>query len=138
MNDGFLLLQSSATTNETLSHNSDIPSALKSFCPSIQDADIRALITVCKPILGVKVFNFVIQAYPVSSFVSADLQLQTVTGDVQFRCAVSLDHCLPFRALRFPLARDNGRRVWQKWYLLGLSVQPENSHVWGNGCWACR
>jgi hypothetical protein len=38
--------------------------------------------------------NFVtIQAYPVSDFASsADLQFQTITGDSEFRCAVSPDH----------------------------------------------
>ncbi|PPQ95440.1 hypothetical protein CVT26_008459 [Gymnopilus dilepis] len=64
-----------ATTNETLSGGDDVPSALKSFFPSITDADINALLN----------------AYPLSDFASsADLQFQTLTGDSELRCARSL------------------------------------------------
>jgi len=58
--------------------------------------------------------NIFIQAYPVSSFASsADLQFQTLTGDVELRCAVSLDHHLPNFLRRDPhsiflLAGDHG------------------------------
>ncbi|KDR78646.1 hypothetical protein GALMADRAFT_64536 [Galerina marginata CBS 339.88] len=64
-----------ATTNETLSGGSDIPTALKSFFPSLPDADVNALL----------------QAYPLSDFASLSaLQFQTVTGDSQLRCARSI------------------------------------------------
>ena len=52
---GFLLLQSSATTNESLSRGDDITTAMKTFFPSIHYADVKALITVCNFILSVKV-----------------------------------------------------------------------------------
>ena len=44
-----LLLHSSATTNDTAISGSDIAVALKSMFPSIQDAEIKALIAVCSP-----------------------------------------------------------------------------------------
>ena len=43
----FILFESSATTNETTSGGSDIAAALKTTFPSIQDAEINALIAVC-------------------------------------------------------------------------------------------
>ena len=36
--------------------------------------------------------NFVIQAYPLSAFASPHLQFQTITGDLELRCAVSLNN----------------------------------------------
>jgi hypothetical protein len=87
----FLLLQSSATTNDTTADGSDIAAALKTFFPSIQDAEIKALIAVCSPVLRVNISmaNFVMQAYPISAFASSVyLQFQTITGDTQLRCAV--------------------------------------------------
>ena len=51
----FILLQSSATTNDTTSGGNDIAAALKIVFPSIQDAEIKALIAVCSPILTVNI-----------------------------------------------------------------------------------
>lgn len=36
------------------------------------------------------------------------------------------------------LAWDLERRVWRKWSILGIPVQPEKSHSCRNGCWTCR
>ena len=129
---GILLLQSSATTNESMSRGGDITTAMKTFFPSIHYADVKALITVCKLILSVKVFNvnLVIQAYPISDFASStDLQFQTITGDSEFRCAVSPDHPPPVFVffvqhdlIDSPLAGDHGRKVWPKCYIMGISV----------------
>lgn len=93
----FLSLLFSATTNETLpSLGSDIATVLHIFCPSILGADVEALIAVWNPVVRLKVSIsiFVIQAYPLSTFASENLRLQTLTGDVEFRCAVS--PCLVF------------------------------------------
>ena len=90
------LLQPSATTNESVSHSGDIATALKTFFPSIHFTDVKELIEVCNFYYKSKRFNVnlvTIQAYPVSDFAfSADLQFQTITGDSEFRCAVSPDH----------------------------------------------
>ena len=43
----FLLPQTSATTNEMMSGGSDIAAAFKAIFPSIQNAEINALIAVC-------------------------------------------------------------------------------------------
>ena len=149
----FIAFQSSATTNETLSDGSDITTAMKIFFPSIQDTDIEALITVCKAYSeSEKVSKFyflLIQAYPVSDFAfSADLRFQTLTGDSQFRCAVSPDHHLSGFflvqqgshqfSLSLSLAGDHGRNILPKCYIMGLSVQPEKSHFRRNRCLACR
>ena len=149
----FILLQSSATTNDTTSGGNDIAAALKIVFPSIQDAEIKALIAVCSPILTVNIFffiaNFVIQAYPLSAFAFSErLQFQTITGDTGLRCAVSR---ITFFFVSFffffaqqdlinsLLAGDHGQRVWKNCYILGISVQPEKSDtkciVW---CCACR
>lgn len=53
----FSLLQSSATTNDTVTPGSDIATALKGVYPSIQDTDIDALISVCKPHAESKMFQ---------------------------------------------------------------------------------
>ena len=80
-----------------MSSGDDIAAALKTFFPSIHYTDIEALIKVCTLILRVKgsMFNLLSQAYPISDFASsASLQFQTITGDSEFRCAVSPDHHL--------------------------------------------
>jgi hypothetical protein len=53
----FLLLQSSATTNETTINGSDIATAFKTMFPSIQDAEINALIAVCSAIFKMNIFQ---------------------------------------------------------------------------------
>ncbi|KDR78647.1 hypothetical protein GALMADRAFT_223905 [Galerina marginata CBS 339.88] len=64
-----------ATTNETLSGGSDVSASLKSFFPSMSDADVNALV----------------QAYPLADFASSPaLQFQTITGDSELRCARSI------------------------------------------------
>ncbi|KAF8903688.1 alpha/beta-hydrolase [Gymnopilus junonius] len=64
-----------ATTNETLSGGDDIDAAMKTYFPSITDADISALLDL----------------YPLSDFASSeDLQFQTLTGDSELRCARSI------------------------------------------------
>ena len=47
-----LLLQPSATTNDTTIPGSDISTALESVYPSIQGADIEALIAVCESMIA--------------------------------------------------------------------------------------
>ena len=80
------------------------------------------------------------QAYPISDFASsASLQFQTITGDSEFRCAVSPDrHLSATGSLQFFLAWDHGRKVQRKCYIMGISVQPEKSHFESDRCWAYR
>ena len=52
--------------------------------------------------------NSVIQAYPISAFASSALQFQTITGDTELRCAVSLFFFLQQDLVNFLLARDHG------------------------------
>ncbi|EIW79897.1 alpha beta-hydrolase, partial [Coniophora puteana RWD-64-598 SS2] len=59
-----------ATSNETLSSGTDIPSALKSFFPAITDADVGAIVA----------------AYPADDFTGAEQVMQFATGDAELRC----------------------------------------------------
>ena len=64
-NVNFFLLQSSATTNETTIHGSDIAAALKIMYPSIQDAELKALIAVCSPILRANISMLILLFRPI-------------------------------------------------------------------------
>ena len=113
----------------------------KTNYPSLQNAEINALIAVCIAILRVNV------SIPTLLFrlIPYQILLPRIfgSGDSLLRCAVSPNRpssSFLWKSDQFSsLARNHGRRVWKNRYILDISIQAEKSHtqciVW---CCACR